>query len=499
MNISPFKIISDTEFNQQNLLDLIELITPARNFFRCQFDTVEFRNLKSPRMCFTHCTFSDCKFIASDFDKMDLEGCVFINCEFSKMSLVQCDVKTCKWINCITEETNFDYALLNRNEFEKCEFKNSSFKYVYSIENIYGICAFLNIDTKQTTATLNEYSRCKFEGFEFTDGTFAFHIFWQCRFSHCSMGWATVGISYGLSHENLKQLDMVHYFEQLEVEAPDDLIQFIIEQFQEADNKFRMLVTSSNFGVKKYQSILYLLNYLLVQRSEAKFTVRHEEILFFRLILKFETTEGKLPAVILSHLAEQIEQESDNEWNDFRNLKSFLSYLIESEQTKFLKEMHSWNFHEKEQVRVKIVFSRRPEKTVRDLILHRPINDQYKAELIDYAEQKGSYIEVITASIAFLTTVRIILYLLVGNADLVARFLNKLYEIRKNYNRLVSGSQHLKVPDDSKATQKLSNFTYSLSGLEKKELFQLSDQFTNEIERIEIDYNDAFTADQDVP
>ena len=293
--------------------ELRKYLTPARNFSQVQFSEIAIRNIESERMCFTYCTFNDCKFVSSEL----VEGCTFINCEFVDVDLSSCDMKTCKTIGCKFESCCFKGALFSRNQFNSTVFHESDIGHTVVMENISTETSYLDCATTQMTASLNEYISCQFVNFAFTDGTFAYQVLWNCKFESCIIGWATLGITYGLNTENLVEFKLVHYFSELNDLSSDEALQFIIEQFEKSDNIYRALVVSANFGVNRNSSLLKLISYIAYTANRSPLPVRHEEILFFRLLLKYEYQYRALPLLTVSSIKSQISSVCSGEWNDF--------------------------------------------------------------------------------------------------------------------------------------------------------------------------------------
>lgn len=489
MSITPHTVLRDRSFEgPSGSLEVRSWLTPARNFVRAKFTDIDFSDCNSERMCFTYCVFVGCKFVETIFDKLDLESCTFISCTIEDASFVQCDMKSCKWIECRWQRAIFDQSLLNRCEFESISAVSCSLKQLYMIENEFRGCEFRDVDSTQITSTLNEYVRCHFHKFKFTDGTFAFQVFWECEFDECVIGWATIGISYGLSNENLKGLGLVHYFTSISVDEPEDLVQFIIEQFREAGNSYRLLVTSINFGSKKYLSISYLIDLIIENGKSEETNVRHEEVLFFRLIIKYESDYNNFPVAILKNLIDRIESAEFSKWNDIFYIKNYLLYLESARIQEILKQEFSLNGGE---VIITIKYSEKPKITLMQLVMSEDFLSHLRNQVIQYDEYSGSYIEMFVSTAALLTSLRLILSLLVGNAELINKLLLNIRSIRENFKELGGNKKKVVVSSGGEYEKSLYQMTYSLGSFESKNLCSISDEFTSKLISIDVEKKSA--------
>lgn len=487
MSKTPYTVIADTKFSDELAhAPMSELVTPVRNFLRVEFKDIVFEGLSSERMCFTYCIFIGCAFSECCFDKLDLEACTFIDCSFEKMSFVQCDIKTCKWINCKMKECNFDYSLIIKSEYNNIVFTECSLRYLYLIENRFEKGKFVKSDSTQTTATLNEYNNCEFLEYSFTDGTFAYQVFNKCDFFDCKIGWATIGISYGLTSDNLTQFDLVHYFHELEVDDPLVLIRFIINQFHEANNQYRMLVVSSNFGIKKYESLILLLETLAQILNSKILQVRHEEIQFLRLILKYEFENTRIPYAITQILLERAQALKDIRWDEFSYLHSYIEFIEQRQREKLLEFEAILPMTFERDFIVTVKYTSRPPITMNEFLFSNVVGGIISKELIEYKTSTGSFIEYFTVTATFLATMRILMYLLIGNMKLFNKLLLLIAEIKDSINKLKGKRELITSNANEDNLQKFEELNKYLDGLSDRSIYKLADEYSSKLVSVEI-------------
>ncbi|MCW9035915.1 MAG: pentapeptide repeat-containing protein [Rhodospirillales bacterium] len=489
---NPFEVIADIEFDQAvTHQKLLSLFTEARNFSRANFSDVSIENIEAKSLCFTYCIFSGCNFGHLDFSKMDLEGCTFIRCNFNDISFERCDVKTCKFIDCSFERASFNGALFQRNQFSQSSLKSVNFSNTVHIENTFFACELVDCLTTQMTASLNEYDQCNFSSFSFTVGTYAYQILWQCNFENCVIGWATLGITYGLTRENLKHFRLVHYFSEISEATPDEVLQFIIEQFQASSNIYRALIVSANFGKKRFKSLSSLLNTIIAASRNKKLPIRHEEMLFFRLILKYENKYRAIPLLVLDSFSFLIGGHLEDEWTDFHYLHSYLGHLIQSTSHAIKTDSRSLISDREKLISVRVVYSEKPKLLLKELLSQSVSSGIIETKWEKYSTHQGSFIEVFAATVSFLVSLNIVLGLINYNLKATRSIVQNLKDLRTEFRETVGINSVVPTIPEYKLTSTDINFPSSkilLDQLQKKtDIGEVCDDLSGKIEKIEIE------------
>lgn len=440
---NPYVVVKDREFNNSSVDEFYTYLTPARNFRNVKITGLVVEKIESHHMCFTYCTFTDCVFSNSQLERVDFEGCLFFGCKFGNMSFNNSDVKTSKFVKCVFENSSFSNANFTRNQFVDTVFKRTNLDDTVFIENRSSSCKFIDCDTSHMSASLNEYEFCSFVKFSFTNGTFAYQILWECEFEESVIGWATIGITYGLTKENLQGLKLVHYFSELAEATPDEVLKFIIEQFEESADLYRALVVSAFHSAKRYSSLAAMLEHVVKLHSSNETPVRHEEVAFLGLIIKHEHRHRGVPLLTLQSYVTLISNCVENEWSDFHQLRSFLIHLIESIVTEAEREVSNLMPEGGDSFCVRFVFREKPVLTIMQTMESLVQTGMYETPWYTYEEKEGSFIEIFTGAATFLvftyTTLRLVNY----NVGAFAGFLRNLRGVREEYALLTVSQKKL--------------------------------------------------------
>lgn len=157
---------------------------------------------------FNGTVFSDCKFYHVVFDGSDFEGTRFIHCEFHECSLDSADFRSIWSVNCIYEKIKFDNMAITDASFHQCHFFKCSFLGMVQSKSDYDTCLLDPFLPEGGSIILNRYSNTVFKNSRFKN-IFYYHIFDKCHFENTRFEAYLLGYIFGLTQENLCELQSV--------------------------------------------------------------------------------------------------------------------------------------------------------------------------------------------------------------------------------------------------------------------------------------------------
>jgi hypothetical protein len=424
--------------------------------------------------------------------KIDLESCAFFDCKFDWVNFSNADIKTSCFIRCELQNVNFDEALIIKSKtfdtvFDQCDFRNCVL-----IENYFEGSSFLICSTSQMTASLNEYFTCKFHKYQFTDGTYAYQVLWHCNFQDCVIGWATIGITYGLQVSDLNNFRLVHYFSEMAELSDIDKIAFILERFKQSKSFYRALVMSANFGIRKYWSLLNIVEIICEKASDKELLVRHEEVIFMRLILKYETQTTRVPMLVMQEMITRLNLIKSKEWSDVNALTYYIQSLLDDSYS--YMEACLQQFEDGDDgaaLNIRVCFIQPPSKTMKECLNQFLDRSRFSADFYDYRIEKGSFIEMFSGTRELLVAIFSILLLLNANLFLIRKCISNIKEIIKNLpiNSISENSASARGrKETASALTKIEDLRPIAYKSNDNSLSNLSDEYTSNLQDINVTY-----------
>lgn len=153
---------------------------------------------------FRDCRFVECNFSRSDFDAVAFEKCIFESCNFSTS-----DIRSTEFVSCSIYGSNFSDGDIKAATFRNslisgCKFRKQTFASSMIID-----CKIQETRFDYSTIINMNFKACTFIKIKLVTCTSLYHFFEECSFVECSMNIDNIGLSFGLTRENLRDIKLV--------------------------------------------------------------------------------------------------------------------------------------------------------------------------------------------------------------------------------------------------------------------------------------------------
>jgi uncharacterized protein YjbI with pentapeptide repeats len=175
-------------------LTLVQLIVEGASAKQALFSGTLFRD----------CTFRRCDFKRADFEGSVFESCIFERCDFSVADFRSVDAVRTRFVDCTFEEGSTRSC-----RFLECTFEQSRLELHSFCENWLEDSSFSRCSFRRSTSLHCDFIRTRFEKTDLADCTAQFHMFEECVFVDTRINAEAVGLTFGLTRENLSVIGLV--------------------------------------------------------------------------------------------------------------------------------------------------------------------------------------------------------------------------------------------------------------------------------------------------
>ena len=233
--------------------------------------------------------FVDCDFSNTDIHSNYFIGTIFIAVDFSESSIVDCSFEMCKFKNC-----KFDNSNMRESSFLSCIFDNCSL--------IHG------------SYLLNKFKDCTFYDMTFKN-VFYYTIMLSCKFIDITFEAYLLGYTYGLTTENLLQLNYTYMgkntTEKYETIC-SNINQIYLDRHMYINSGILFLMdenVSKNIAIK--ECYLYIGRYI-----NNDYLIKSEQLMFLFHITELMFESKILPPIMLLQIIKIIDQIKSLQEND---------------------------------------------------------------------------------------------------------------------------------------------------------------------------------------
>lgn len=266
------------------------------------FDGVEIRNAVARQslfygVMFRNCTISDC-----DFSRSDFEGARFENCTLENVSFETADIRSTKFGNTTLRSCTFRSAVSVDNFFansvlDDCEFEESSIFY----------CTFHNstlcgLKNRASTWLHTAFKSSFLRKFNFSDCTSNYAIYDACEFHDVTINADAVGLTFGLTNENMKSLKFGFLGEIYGNTISPSIVDFA-SQYKKRNWRIHALIISINFSLGEIGILLISLLMEVKKQIEVELGAKKDDLEFIFRVMSLLKLRHRLPfkVAILAH------------------------------------------------------------------------------------------------------------------------------------------------------------------------------------------------------
>jgi len=258
------------------------------------------------------CTFTSVDFTRCDMDGMLIEDCTFIDCDISFA-----DVRSCAFSRCVLRRCQFVNAFVSDCSFASTRFDNSSLQGAIVVD-----CSFVESFLWSTifargSFTQNRFRRSHFREMVLGDCTFLYNVVSHCTFEDSAINAEAVGMTFGLSRDDMKRMRLVYLGEDETLPPDVDPVPPLIEAYSKRRWRLGVAIMCINFGIRSTAFAIREYLQALRESAAAGVVIKRDELVFFATVLEQLESEEALPLMscvdvieTLSRIAADIESSS---------------------------------------------------------------------------------------------------------------------------------------------------------------------------------------------
>jgi uncharacterized protein YjbI with pentapeptide repeats len=384
---------------------------------------------------FRNCTFIRCNFSRADFEGAVMESCTFRKCDFSIADLRSVEATRSQFIDC-----TFSEGSTRSCEFIDCTFEKTTFTLHNFENNRVERAVLLNCLLERSTLLHCRFISVRFEGTDLADCTSQFHLFEDCTFVNSRLNAEAIGLTFGLTIENLKDLGLVWRGEGVEAHAGSgDIASDLTTTYTARGWHFAAAMLKLNFGLETRSTALGETFAALMATARSPLPIKSDEVQFLAAVIEWLSEKGKLPFVSIAAGLDAIADSADaRAGRDLEALRPLFHALKDAEHIELdaLDQNLSPLLDEPsahEMLTVSFVFETEPSASFRNWV-----DDLAAARLVPGPaprfrnSARGSYVEYFYMAAASLAGILICL-------TLVERIVDRLIWIRARAGVLASG------------------------------------------------------------
>jgi uncharacterized protein YjbI with pentapeptide repeats len=264
------------------------------------FEDIEISDEVARQSLFYGVLFRNCKISDCDFSRSDFEGVRFENCVLQNISFETCDVRSTHFFktkldNCVFRSSVFTDNILLKCSISECDFENASLTH-----NTFQEANIRNLKNRTSTWLHTTFDKTKIEATIFSDCTSSYSMYLDCNFDNVRLNADSLGLTYGLSHQDVSNLDFSFLGRHYDKGTAPEIEEFI-EQYRARRWVIHELILKLNFSISNNQLLLFdLINSIyhqLLDRSGAK----RDDIEFIFKIIFLLNKQNRLPFSVAIH------------------------------------------------------------------------------------------------------------------------------------------------------------------------------------------------------
>jgi uncharacterized protein YjbI with pentapeptide repeats len=365
--------------------------------------------------------FRGCEIVQCDFSRSDFEGVRFEKCRIDRTSFEYCDIRSTTFASCEIVDCSFEGAYFSDNIIKDGVLKACNFNHATMTSNQFVSTRLISLTNKRATMLHNDWVSSFLEDMKLGDCTSLYNYFESCRFAQFRINADALGLSFGLSADDLLGTDLIFLGREEQKPFDADLVDQLIAEFESRLWQLNAIVTKLNFGrVSPLAGWSMLFGFL--NKSILEGNTRLDDVTFVLHVAEHLASEAQLPffAVVSAHdsLADAVPNQAGatTEARALHRLRSGLASLVGSMQERFLEGGASlWELGAEEQVTVELVFQKKPEVhpgEYIELLVRHVIDAPTPVKFL--GGRPGSWYEIIQTTVLTVLALYTVLFLLEG-------------------------------------------------------------------------------------
>ncbi|MBB4380442.1 pentapeptide repeat-containing protein [Bradyrhizobium sp. SBR1B] len=439
---------------------------------------------------FRNCNFRSCDFSRSDFEAAIFESCTFSNCDFSVA-----DFRSADTVNSTFEGCSFQQGSMRASQYDGCTFRQCSFELQTFEENDLIGTALIDCILHRATLLHCRFEKTRFERTDLSDCTSQYHVFVDCGFDKCGFNAESVGLTFGLSLDNLDDLTLVWRGRTVEHPSGLLLVRDLLTTYEARRWPFLAAMLSLNFALSAPVDSLDHLFSSIADDPNGRRAVGVDELRFLSRVLELLSGQSRLPFLSIATGLEKIYGMAEGNPRHTHDALKLLAHTLKDAEYTELAAMESAiepleSMLPNDELNVSFVFDSEPSISFSESI--RGLHDSgylpgLKPRLLE--TRSGSYVEILSLSVVTLSSLLICL-------SMLERILDRVIYIRARAKILFSPQlpavirrralQPVAAPSAT-VTRELQKYLELALNSHSRRIVSDLEQFTPKLLRVEID------------
>jgi uncharacterized protein YjbI with pentapeptide repeats len=375
---------------------------------------------------FSGSIFRNCTFLSIDFTRCDLDGMRVENCRFERCSFEGAELRSSTFAHCRFLETNLETVHILDCTFFRNAFIDCSLRMANMTKSSFEGGHFAGSTLTRSSCTLNKFRAVAFEDVTLGDCTFSYNIVKDCRFSDVRIDVECIGLVYGLSPENLAEVEFLYLGEEQFVPRDENVVDLLMKLYSERKWAVGLMIMRLNFRITSPVYAIQEYFITLWDSLAAGRLLKTDELSFVTDIFDDLRVDSRLPllsVVQCLEMANVLAEEMAGAEGEIRTREALVRFSngLSGILYEMMDEFERTRVHEAvvgtdHEVAARAVFQSRPEIFLSDLLnglaQHVGLPIKCSSRTLDTAT--GSWIEILHTTVYSMLTLQIFLFLLNG-------------------------------------------------------------------------------------
>lgn len=266
------------------------------------FDNLSLRDLEVCQSIFPGSIFRSCEIAGCNFSRSDFEGTRFEKCTFSRCFFNNCDIRSTIFANCEINDCSFEGVYLCDNVFKNSSITSSNFDHAVMIGNQFNTTSLQKLTNRRATILHTEWISSNLISMMLGDCTCLYNYFENCQFLSFHMNADAIGLSFGISETQLKDIDLIFLGETQNSPNTSDVASLIINEFNIRGWHIHQIIATINFErvdlLHGWSALFAFFHNAIIDGS-----IRLDDVRFALGLAQRLVKLGKIPlySIILAH------------------------------------------------------------------------------------------------------------------------------------------------------------------------------------------------------
>jgi uncharacterized protein YjbI with pentapeptide repeats len=295
---------------------------------------------------FSGTLFRDCVFRGCDFSRSDFEGAVFENCVLTDCDLSVADFRSVELARSLFTACSFAEGGMKDCIFRDCRLEHCGFPQQTFEGNRLTGCELVDCNFHRSTMLHDEFSATRFTRTDLADCTSIYHLFSGCEFIESSLNAEAIGLTFGLTRENLGGLGLTWLGDKLSIRegGPDLLVKDLITTYRDRGWSFAAGIMELNFGIAPSLEALVEIFRAIEEAAASPRPLKGDEIRFLARVIEALSDARRLPLLAVEAGLDMIGRASElRNGRDDAAFRPLRHILAEAEQNIFFELDRCWD------------------------------------------------------------------------------------------------------------------------------------------------------------